>query len=107
MTQENHHLGRPFACAYQIAIDFARRCPEDFDSIGMPIGGVGTGSHSSFSQYLGRELSRRIKSGELSDIEGGFLSAEDVENLAFHYRDQVLTSSLTGAWDVSLFRLKN
>ena len=34
-----HHLGRPFLTAYQIAIEFALFFPQDVAQIGFPIGG--------------------------------------------------------------------
>jgi hypothetical protein len=69
-----HHLGRPFLTAYQIAIEFARRHPEETDQLGFPIGGAGTGQRNSLAQYLAGQLSRNIAAGRLSEVEGGFLS---------------------------------
>ena len=71
----DHHLGRPFLTAYQLAVLFKKRYPEHFESIGLPVGGKGSEVGQSLSGYLARQLSARIDSCELSDqIEGGFLS---------------------------------
>ena len=61
----NHHFGRPFLTPYQIAIKFQQQFPQDFQTIGKPIGGKGTGQQDSLAQYIGLELSRRIKSGDI------------------------------------------
>jgi len=78
---EGHHLGRPFMTPYQIAIAFKERYPDDFKKMGMPLGGKGTGQHTSFSQYIARQLSRCINNKTLSDsIEGGFLTMDFYQN---------------------------
>ena len=78
-----HHLGRPFLTAYQLAIEFDRRAPEIRRDKGWPIGGLGVGQHTSLAQYLARQLSRRIESGSITDIEGGFLSDLRLADLSF------------------------
>ena len=104
--QEGHHLGYPFLSNYQIAIEFALRYPSDFEAIGMPIGGAGTGEHNSFPQYIGRELSRRCREELRDRIEGGFFSDQCLARLTFRYRDQLIESSLIGTYDMSVFRLR-
>ena len=76
-----HHIDRPFISAYQLAILFAENYPEDFQSIGKPVGGEGIGERTSLAQYLARELSMRIKSGEIDTIEGAFFSNESLKCL--------------------------
>jgi len=39
--REDHHMGRPFLTAYQIAIEYAHQYPTDYNQIGLPIGGSG------------------------------------------------------------------
>ena len=80
--QEAHHFGRPYLSAYQLAIAVDRRWPEVRTALGNPpVGGLGIGTRNSLAQYLARELSRRIKSGDLTTVEGAFLTDEDLVEL--------------------------
>jgi hypothetical protein len=97
--------------AYQLAIKVDQARPSIRTALGTQLGGKGVGEHSSFAQYLARELSARIKkanqSGNRFPVEGAFVSNEHL--VALTYRsgsgDEV-TSSLTGSgFDLSLFRL--
>ncbi|MPM44653.1 hypothetical protein SDC9_91332 [bioreactor metagenome] len=45
--EPGHHFGRPFFTPYQIAIEFKIRYPEEFEKIGKPVGGKGTGQPDS------------------------------------------------------------
>ena len=102
----DHHLGRPFLTPYQIAIEFARLYPDDFQRIGLPVGGKNTGQHDSLSQYIAGILSRKIQAGELDDIEGGFISNNHLLEISFDHNGQRIESSLTGTqYDLSIFRL--
>ena len=103
----NHHLGRPFLTSYQLAIAFAEQYPADVALIGLPIGGAGTGVHNSLAQYIGGELSRRINAGQLPDIEGGFLSDFRLASLSFRHENGEIASSVIGAWDTAIFRLRD
>ena len=101
-----HHLGRPFLTAYQIAIEFAHRHPEVFTELGLPLGGLGTGKHNSLAQYLAGELSRRVKNRSIP-VEGGFLSNWHLNGITFGEDENIVTSSLTGtAFTLSMFRLR-
>ena len=109
-TASEHHLGRPFLTAYQIAIEFARLYPEDFARLDYPIGGVGIGQRSSLAQYIARELSRRIKNKELTHIEGGFLSNQHLHDINFEVdgQEELIHSSLTHTnFTLSVFRLSH
>ena len=107
-SAEGHHLGRAFLTAYQIAIEFARRYPDDFERIGLPIGGVGTGQHNSLAQYLAGQLSRRIRDGHIQNIEGGFLSNQHLNDIIFNTGEEMIHSSLTGTpFTLSMFRLRD
>ena len=72
-----------------------------------PAGGLGIGTRNSLAKYLAGELSRRIKSGDLTTVEGAFLTDEDLVELVYVESDgRQVTSSLTGSgYDLSLFRL--
>ena len=99
-----HHFGRPFLTPYQIAISFREQYQADFDAIGMPIGGIDTGQHNSFSQYIARELSRRIRNGSISNIEGSFILDNHIVELIFDDSGHELRSSSTDNFDLSIFR---
>lgn len=100
----DHHLGRPFLTPYQIAISFKEQYQSDFDAIGMPIGGIGIGQHTSLSQYIARELSRRINDRSISNIEGGFLSDNNIVELIFNDSGEEVRSSSINNFDLSTFR---
>ncbi len=105
----DHHFGRPSVTPYQLAIMFKERFPADFKSIGLPVGGAGTGERRSLAQYLAGQMARKMANGELPNIEGGFLSNTQLRNLSFDDSDgTVITSSSTNSqYDVSLFRLRS
>ena len=98
---EPHHLGRPFLTAYQIAIELFHRFPDEMNRLGLPVGGKGTGQHSSLPQYVARQLSRRIGAGRLPSVEGGFLSNQP--RIAFRYKETCVEASPR---TVSMFRLR-
>ena len=102
---KSHHFGRPFLTAYQIAIAFVEAHPKDAERIGKPVGGKGTGRQDSLAQYLAWQLSRRIKSGELSGIEGRFLHRQHLLSLEYDSDAGIVESSLGQASDLSMFRL--
>ena len=100
-----HHFGRPFLTPYQIAITFQRRFPQDFQAIGKPIGGKGTGQQDSLAQYIALELSKRIKDGRIKDIEGRFLHRANLLTLQYEVDGQTIESSSMQAYDLSMYRL--
>ena len=105
-SADNHHFGRVFLTAYQIAIEFANRYPDDFSELDLPVGGAGTGQHNSLAQYFAQQLSRRINSGEIQHIEGGFLSNLHLNDISFISDGSLLHSSLTGSgFTLSMYRL--
>lgn len=103
--RENHHFGRPFLTAYQIAISFAEQHRRDMDVIGKEIGGRGTGLSHSLAQYFARELSQRLRAGRLAGIEGRFLHGTHLRTLAYRSPDGDVESSTGTAADLSMFRL--
>lgn len=102
-SSPGHHLGMPYLTAYQIAIEFNRRHPEIVGELGYKVGGKAVGEHVSLSQYMARQLSQRIKAGKLTDIEGGFLSRQDLGDMVF---STGIESSADGSWDASIYRIK-
>ena len=85
--EPGHHLGRPFMSAYQIAIRFQEKYPKHPLAKKLTVGGVGTGEHKSLAQRIARFLSQAIKNGETMDIEGGFLSHDQIETLSFCHKE--------------------
>jgi len=107
-SASEHHLGRPYLTAYQIAIEFARLYPDDAAQLGFPIGGAGTGQRNSLAQYLAGQLSRNIGAGKLQHIEGGFLSNQHLKDISFDSGTEIIHSSLTNTnFTLSMFRLRN
>ena len=105
LPAKGHHFGRPFLTAYQIAIEFAERYPNDYISIGKRIGGKDRGPKDSLAKYLARELSQRIKSGKLSDIEGRFLHEAHSNKLEYCSKEGKIESSVGPSANLSMFRL--
>lgn len=104
----HRHFGRPFVTAYQLAILFKESFPHEFSRFGRPVGGKGVGVQFSLTSYLARQLSGRIKSGEIMDIEGRFLSNRQVTRIEFDNDGETITSSLTDSqYDLSMFRLRD
>jgi len=103
---EEHHFGLPFLTAYQLAIAYAQLYPDDVLNLGFPVGGEGIRQRNSLAQYLARELSRRIHSGSIRNIEGRFLSNQFLEHISFLFGDEVILSSLTDTqYPLSMFRM--
>ena len=103
---EHHFGGRPFMTAYQIAIVFAHDYPHQFEQLRKEVGGKDTGVRDSVSQYLANELSRKIRAGQISNIEGAFLSNRHINKLSFHNVPRDVESSISGnRASLSMFRL--
>lgn len=101
-----HHFGRPFLTPYQLAIELDHRYPQIRQTLGVQTGGKGNIEHTSFSQYLARELSQRIGRDEITDIEGGFISNQHLLTIRLTDGTNEIESSLTETqFDLSLFRL--
>lgn len=101
----SHHFGRPFLTPYQIAIKFQEQFPEDFRTIGKPLGGKGTGQQDSLAQYFALELSKRIKNRSITNIEGSFLHRTNLHSLKYEKDTDIIESSTEQACDLSMFRL--
>jgi hypothetical protein len=104
----DHHLGHAFLTAYQLAIVFENRHPNDAAQLGFPVGGAGIGQRNSLAQYLAGQLSRNIKSGHLTHIEGAFLSNLHLSDISFQSGTETIHSSLTNTnFELSMFRLRD
>jgi len=108
LVNEAHHFGRPYMSAYQLAIELDHRYPDIAEALGYEVGGAGTGQHSSFAQYIARQLSGHIRDNEDYLVEGAFMSNVNVDTLSYRKADgELVTSSLTGSgFDLSMFRLR-
>ncbi|GIK63182.1 MAG: hypothetical protein BroJett018_09760 [Chloroflexota bacterium] len=77
---KEHHFedfGRPFLTVYQIAIEFEKRYPEDAKVLRE--------NGDFIYRYFANELSQRIKNKTISHIEPAWLSAQSIQEIAFHY----------------------
>ena len=79
----HHHFGRPFLTAYQLAIEFERRHPEDVAVLDLPIGGAGTGQRNSLAQYLAGSLSEDLAENRIDHIEGAHISHQHLNDISF------------------------
>jgi hypothetical protein len=82
-----HHFERPYLSAYQIAIKIAEQHPTEFAQMGRPIGGAGTGEPSPLAWYIADQLSKRIKSEEITNIQGGFIRTDYMIDVAFNFQE--------------------
>ena len=103
----DHHFGRPFVTAYQLAILFKERYPEEYEQFAHPIGGKHSGMQFSLTSYLARQLSRKIRSCEVTRVEGSFLSNQHLLRIEFDDAGGTVASSSTDSqYDLSMFRLR-
>ncbi|MDX3664201.1 hypothetical protein PV646_43530 [Streptomyces sp. ID05-26A] len=108
VNESGHHFGRPYMTAYQLAIKVDRAHPEVARELKAEVGGTGKGY--SLAQYLAHQLSQRIKKGGGDyEVEGAFLSNDDVHRLTYTGPGgEPFDSSLTGTgFDISMFRLRD
>ncbi len=102
---DSHHFKRPYLTAYQIAIEFSIKYKNDYEKIGLQVGGKNIGSKTSLAQYFSKQLSDRIKSGEIKDIEGAFISNEHLKDISFKINGDEIHSSLTETqFTLSMYR---
>jgi hypothetical protein len=73
----------------------------------MELGGAGTGLQNSLTQYIAQRLSARIKSGDIKNIEGAFISNMHLTDMVFEdSEDREIHSSNTDQDTLSMFRLR-
>jgi hypothetical protein len=101
----SHHFGRPFVTPYQIAIEFKQRFRKAFETIGKPVGGLGTGQQDSLAQYIAQRLSARIANQTITNIEGRFLHRKYLHTLQYKDGEELIEASSGQAYDLSMFRL--
>lgn len=106
-SRSEHHFGRAYLTAYQLAVALEERHPELLGQLGVSVGGAGTGEPSSLAQYVARELSMRIKKGDPPDFEGAFLADAGIREIVFKRTGGDVRSSVLGANDLSMFRLRS
>lgn len=102
---DNHHLGRPFMSAYQIAIRFAEEFPNHELVQTLPLGGSLVGHNQSLTQQIALFLSQTIRAGKAGRIEGGFISHDNIEEFTFRHRDEIVHVSTLDDPAHSIFRL--
>lgn len=105
--QPDHHFGRPFVTAYQLAIALLERYPELKSEVPMALGGEGAGD-STWSQYVPRLLSSEIKAGRITDIEGAFLAGDHLSELRFWVSpaEEIVSTLPSAGWGPSMFRMR-
>ena len=104
-SEDDHHFGASFVTAYQLAILLKATCPAVFERFGHPVGGRSANDHVSYAQYLAGQLSRRIRSGEIANIEGRFLSYEHVQHVEFDDAGDRIVAAVNRP-RVSMFRYR-
>lgn len=104
----DHHFGRPFMTPYQIDIELDHRYHRQLTPLNRAVGGRGTGVRYSLAQYIALELSKKILSGEIGNIEGRYLLNSHISKLEFNNYGDPLESSLTGnRATLAMFRLRD
>jgi hypothetical protein len=110
VTEGDHHFGRPFLTAYQLAIEVNRRRPDIATTLEVQVGGAGIGERTSLAQYLARQLSGQIRDDHAYAVEGAFLSGSGEVELTYRgvpAGAPAVTSSLTeSGWPLSMVRLR-
>lgn len=105
--ENEHHFRRSFLTPYQIAIELTRMYPTICEDLGMELGGADTGLQNSLTQYIAQRLSARIKSGDIKNIEGAFISNMHLTDMVFEDSEgREIHSSNTDQDTLSMFRLR-
>lgn len=104
--EPTYNTGRPFLTTYQIAIEFARRFPQETTAIGHATGGEGHGPYA-VTTYIARWLPDRIQRGA-NDIEMAFLDAMHMSSLQFEDAGTTRTATTNQAgFNATMFRLRD
>ena len=102
-----HHLGQPFMSAYQIAIRFAEAYPDHRLVRSLPLGGEDIGANDSVAKRIAHFLSQAIRHGTAGNIEGGFISHDNVDDFSFSHPDgRIRVSTLRSHQAHSIFRVR-
>ena len=104
----DHHFGRPYLTAYQLAIALDQHAPDVRKHLALPLGGEGTGQQTSFPQYLAHELSRHITADQSYPVEGAFLAPAYTTAITYTAPDgtRVDSSLHRAGFPLSMFRLR-
>ncbi len=107
-TPENHHFGRPYLTAYQLATVVQQRDPGLAEALGVPFGGAGAGQERSLVSYLALELSKHGRADPNYPVEGAFVSNDNVLDMVFRgpNESEVHSSASEAGWPLALFRLR-
>jgi len=106
-VNSDSYLGIPYVTAYQIAIEFAFKYPRVLEKIERSADINTVGQRIGLARYLADELSSRIRSGEITDIEGGFLSSQHLRDISFNPDEHlVIYSSDDTSCLLSMFRIR-
>jgi hypothetical protein len=104
---DDHHFGRPYLSAYQLALMLREREPDLVDRVGKPMGGADSGEEHTLPGYLALQISGWIKrAGAACPIEGAFLARRDVVEISFRDGTTPLVATFQDAYSLSLFRLR-
>ena len=106
--EPGHHLGRPFMSSYQIAIRFAAKYPEHELVRTLQVGGTRTEEHDSLTKRIAKFLSQKIKNGSAPNIEGGFISHDNIQSLIFQHKEiRTEVSTLRTEKGHAIFRVRD
>jgi hypothetical protein len=102
---EKMSWGSPYITAYQLAIEFSKSYPGTVNDLGWKVGGVQCGNRITLSKYIASQLSKRINSGEIKDIEANLLCCSNISNISFNSDNKTIRSTLVGSGSyLSMFR---
>jgi len=101
-----HHFGSPFISAYQIAVEFEVQFPDVVDKYNKGVGSGYDGMHN-LAAYIARSLSQNIKNNPNYAVEGAWLSANGLDDLAYLHKNSTKSgSSNTEYGAFSMYRMK-
>lgn len=102
--EPDHHFGRPFLTANQLAVLVKAMHTETFRLFGHPIGGRGSRGCYSFTCYLAGQLSQKVRNRAIPS-NGWVLSNQHLVGIEFDDAGVPITSSSTNSqFDPSMFR---
>jgi hypothetical protein len=105
-SHPNYPVGRYFLTIYQIVLEFNRRHSNIVAALGYPLGGEGAGSFT-LTVYFTKELTNRIMSGQITDIEVQYLACQDIDQFTFLGGGAAMHSTTHKAgWPTPMFRLR-
>ena len=95
-----------FLTAYQLAIEIEQNYRRGVDYPDYPVGGEGSGSSQTLTQYIANQLPYRIEI-DPSDIEMARLSHSHIGQIVFSNEGKEIRASTISSWDSqAIFRIK-